>query len=79
MEMLIRLSNELRMDFIKDQMQRFLKEDQKYSSESTEIELEQICITFLIKRKIKEIGIEKFIEEIKRTNSLHSFFKNSKN
>ncbi len=79
MESIMRLANELSIEFIKKEIQKSIDKHNDLKNESSEFELESICAMFLLKRRIKEIGLNKLIEEFKRTNSLHSFFKNSLN
>ena len=49
------------------------------SNVKTENDLEDACVTLIIKKKIKEVGVNKLIDDLSRLDDLHSFFKYNKN
>ena len=79
MEMLVRVINELHENFIKAQIKKAILAVENESNTKTENDLEDACMTLIIKKKIKERGVSNLIQDLSRIDNLHSFFKNSHN
>ena len=79
MQMLVKVTNELHESFIKAMIKKALIAVENESNVKTENDLEDACVTLIIKKKIKEVGVNKLIDDLSRLDDLHSFFKYNKN